>query len=778
MRNLGVVDIAIFDEAHYINAEKWHDAVTALRTSTNCISIGVTATPQRFEDQGTKVTIIDEFGGNSVGNYTNEDLQKAGVFVKPKYIVSLAHVDDEIAVRREELNADESIYESRKEALLKSLDRVESEWTTKCSPSIVIRDQLHKYMYKESGNKILVFTKDTSTLEDDKAYILGMLKEQFPQRKIHCYDYTYKSGDKSLQEFLDDTDCYISVLFSINRVCETIHISDLNVLMCLRKTASNRIIIQQLGRVNDINNKNKSLIIDMVDNVEMLEHIVEPKSDYIKGFSGDYKPLINGVDVDLTYATRTVNIFKKIDNAIGRIYYDIGKYRGTLKDVCYVLKKDYDAVKYYINKGYSLDEALNSSRTLKRTKDVSETDYNFKLTESESLLVSKYSDLVLNLTKKRRCSNEDIIADLNLYLCFAVHEYFSEVDIRNISAYQFVYKKVNRRLNQLIRSELNNEESKIFDFDDSDLGYNPFMSESFYEDDEAYNVLFELIQTKLTDREKFVLCSRYGLQDFSDRLALDLDCQRSKTYDEVGKQLDVTRGRIHQIEMKAIRKLRKPENWGKLRGSQTSSDRDKITWYFKAQHLSYNTRLIQGHVPPRRIVLEDIADLSYHVVNICRSNQLYTVADILALNGEYYKVVKSLDSEFIDLCINLCDIFNVHFVYDKTNNIDIDYIASLDLSNNDIKWYVTIDKQFINKTNKRIERNVNPDTILIRDITVLPEVTKAAFIVNNIKTLGDLLKYNGHFDRITDKSDSMCAKFCRTICKIYGVDYKFSSYWN
>ena len=65
--------------------------------------------------------------------------------------------------------------------------------------------------------------------------------------------------------------------------------------------------------------------------------------------------------------------------------------------------------------------------------------------------------------------------------------------------------------------------------------------------------LDEVLKT-LTDREKKVLRLRFGLDD-----------QRARTLEEVGKEFDVTRERIRQIEAKALRKLRHPSRSRKLK---------------------------------------------------------------------------------------------------------------------------------------------------------------------------------------------------------------------
>ena len=65
--------------------------------------------------------------------------------------------------------------------------------------------------------------------------------------------------------------------------------------------------------------------------------------------------------------------------------------------------------------------------------------------------------------------------------------------------------------------------------------------------------LFEILQT-LTPREQKVLKLRFGLED-----------GRTRTLEEVGKEFNVTRERIRQIEAKALRKLRHPSRSRKLK---------------------------------------------------------------------------------------------------------------------------------------------------------------------------------------------------------------------
>ncbi len=93
------------------------------------------------------------------------------------------------------------------------------------------------------------------------------------------------------------------------------------------------------------------------------------------------------------------------------------------------------------------------------------------------------------------------------------------------------------------------EDSELGDFVEDDKFLNPY--------DATTRVLLkeqldEVLKT-LNEREEMVLRYRYGLDDGSP-----------KTLEEVGKIFNVTRERIRQIEVKALRKLRHPSRRKKL----------------------------------------------------------------------------------------------------------------------------------------------------------------------------------------------------------------------
>ncbi len=101
-------------------------------------------------------------------------------------------------------------------------------------------------------------------------------------------------------------------------------------------------------------------------------------------------------------------------------------------------------------------------------------------------------------------------------------------------------------------------ETPIGEEDDSHLGDFIEDKETLSPDDYTNNQLLKdeinNILQGLTDREEKVLRLRFGLED-----------GRTRTLEEVGKEFNVTRERIRQIEAKAIRKLKKPNRAKRLK---------------------------------------------------------------------------------------------------------------------------------------------------------------------------------------------------------------------
>ncbi len=138
-----------------------------------------------------------------------------------------------------------------------------------------------------------------------------------------------------------------------------------------------------------------------------------------------------------------------------------------------------------------------------------------------------------------------------------LQEYGREPQPEEIAAHMGIPEDKVREIIKIAQEPVSLE-TPIGEEEDSHLG-------DFIPDDEApapaeaaaYTLLHEQLMNvldTLTPREEKVLRLRFGLDD-----------GRSRTLEEVGKEFNVTRERIRQIEAKALRKLRHPSRSKKLK---------------------------------------------------------------------------------------------------------------------------------------------------------------------------------------------------------------------
>lgn len=101
-------------------------------------------------------------------------------------------------------------------------------------------------------------------------------------------------------------------------------------------------------------------------------------------------------------------------------------------------------------------------------------------------------------------------------------------------------------------------ETPIGDDEDSHLG-------DFIEDNTISSPIDSATDDGLSGATRDVLSSLTARESKVLRMRFGIDMNTDHTLEEVGKQFDVTRERIRQIEAKALRKLRHPSRSEHLR---------------------------------------------------------------------------------------------------------------------------------------------------------------------------------------------------------------------
>lgn len=562
------INFLIVDEAHYIGANKWNEAFSYIKERFHPIVIGFTATPQRFEDQGTDETIVTEyFDGNSAGNFTTKQLQRQGVFKEPEYILSLYNLESEIEDRLEKLD-DADLPEQKTYELKNRLYNIFSDWKKTACPEVVLKEALPRYMYKNSSNRILVYMPSIAEIDSQRSEIDGLIKKIFPNRKIVSYRYTYMDTEEDLSLFLnEDDDVYVKVLYSVDKIMETIHIDDLNILLMLRPSVSNRIITQQFGRINSIGNDKKPLVVDMVGNLNNINSV-----NFLSAGNGakHINTGENNTNFNVFYITKYAGLFASIDSIFSRtVYYTYKGVTESLYNLCRIFNRDFHEVRKYVREEkMDVEQAFSIARKTGKpqlTDDIINGTYTFpefSLTDEQKKLVTENMSIIDRYIKRKNIKDEDIIQNLYMSLMYTISQIEDIAAAREHINHMILTRAKTTYIKSLrmkyIREEMFCEDNII-----TMPLYRDFNCDKRLVVEELKKKLSTVIKT-LSTREQIVI--KYRFQD-------------NLTLEEIAKNLGVTRERIRQIENKAIRKLRHPARYHAM-GIRKCHDVDELLGCF------------------------------------------------------------------------------------------------------------------------------------------------------------------------------------------------------
>lgn len=548
-------DFYLADEAHYLGAPKWRKSYQTLINEYAPICIGFTATPQRFEQQGTDDSIVkDFFNGNSAGNYTAKKLEKLKVLVPPKYILSIYNMDQIIQKQTEKVDLAD-ISENKKEYFYEKLNDILTNWQNTNHPSIIFQKHLPQFLYKEKCNRILVYTKNTNTINQDEIRIYNWVRNALPEKSIKIYQYTCKTSENQLSEFLTEDDTDIKILLSIDKVTETLHIQDLRIAIMLRPAVSHRLITQQFGRLNDMNNKKQPLVIDMVNNLSKLQE----NAGYIERYYNNAKSESSNNNIIIPKIQTITHLFKLIDDVNQkRKKYKYKGFIGSVNDICTIWNYDIQEVKLLLETNYddieiALEKAHRKDIWYKpHSQKFFEGKYEFSntvLSIEEQRIAEQNLHILNNFIKLKQISNEDIKQDLALLYLKYIPRCIQYIN----TPWKFrmdMHLRLQRSYVLLFRYKVNQEEFFDYSINADDI-YTYNREEQLYQEmdrNEIRNRLYKAINT-FPDRTRDILIDRYGLNG-----------DAPLTLEETAKIYNITKERIRQIEAKALRVLRHPEH--------------------------------------------------------------------------------------------------------------------------------------------------------------------------------------------------------------------------
>lgn len=272
----GNIDYMFFDEVHRIGAEKWGEAVKTLRdTFKSAKVIGMSATPIRNDGKN----VIDlEFKGTQINPLYLNDAIIEELLPNPCYVASLYAIDEYFQEQIDFIETSKRIGEEDKPLIVDEIKNNCLEYKKLYNiPNILQKYILLNSKYKHNM-KFIVFIRKVDEIQQTEQLSHSWFTEAFSHmgKKINLYNVNYLNTRTENQQIINSfeeehNDNEIDIMVSVNMFNEGIHLSNITGVILLRKTQSDIVYFQQIGRAIDASGKTP-IIFDFVNNYKYISN--------------------------------------------------------------------------------------------------------------------------------------------------------------------------------------------------------------------------------------------------------------------------------------------------------------------------------------------------------------------------------------------------------------------------------------------------------------------------------------------------------------------------
>lgn len=270
--NLPDYDLVFADEAHRLGGEKTKNSFFMLLNTQgeHTQFVGSTATPERMDGFDF---IKEFFDGIEVESYSLYDAIRDGVIKKPNYYFCALNPKQEIKKRLKKEFKNKYNYDISDEftdEYLSGKNIVEAYNIYEVDN--IIKDACTQCVSNTSYMKFICFFTRIDDIKENYKQIAHWFESAFPNHKLRKTE--IHSGNESTNikvlEKIKEENNTIDLIFTCDMLNEGYHVGDITGIVMLRKTRSNRIYNQQIGRCLSSNEGDEAkLIIDVVDNLHV-----------------------------------------------------------------------------------------------------------------------------------------------------------------------------------------------------------------------------------------------------------------------------------------------------------------------------------------------------------------------------------------------------------------------------------------------------------------------------------------------------------------------------
>lgn len=330
MKNYRTIDYSIYglivlDEAHHIGADKWGEGIRWLLDTQFIPILGLTATPTRTD----MIDIREYFGNNICEGLDVFTGIKKGILYPFSYVGAYYDANEIVSQAHE--------HYAKLDTELKGLLDIALNNTPPVKQIIL--------NHMPSGHrKGIVFVSRIKEVEEAKKLILSI----YPEAKVQILHSKMTTSDveKTTEWFYKTPEGY---LITVSMMGEGAHFPGVNTLIMLRKTTSNLIFTQQLGRCLTLTDEEKdgqSVVFDLVNNSNNLKNFYRKYNQILRERKkGRGETVYSDQLILKCYTSEIDDILERINNLYGY---------GWNEEQIGLLKK------YYPTQGTNIPELLKS----------------------------------------------------------------------------------------------------------------------------------------------------------------------------------------------------------------------------------------------------------------------------------------------------------------------------------------------------------------------------------------------------------------------------------
>ena len=261
--------LIILDEFHRCGAEVWGAGVkTLLAQNPKALVFGTSATPIRTLDQGRDMSdeIFDSYVANQI---TLPDAIVRSILPEPKYVSALYNIDEDVESTIALIMGSKKRAKEKTE-LVEEIKNAKIDWEKTSGIPEIFKKHIP---IDEKPKKFIVFCQNKDHLADMELDVQKWLLKAFG-RGWNRSPFTITSeidkriNERTIDEFKSaNSSKTIYLMFSIDMFNEGLHLPDVDGVILLRPTQSDRIFLQQIGRCLQVGSASaQPLIFDLVNN--------------------------------------------------------------------------------------------------------------------------------------------------------------------------------------------------------------------------------------------------------------------------------------------------------------------------------------------------------------------------------------------------------------------------------------------------------------------------------------------------------------------------------